>query len=78
MLMGLVLKLIIILSELKPTRYERLVLLLFRRNYAVQQVLEAGTWFFQMTSTAFYMKAITHRYMVTFSIGPLVATQEVM
>ena len=51
--------------------------LLFKRNCAVQQVLKTGTWSSQMTS-AFCLQGVTHRYIDTFSIGLVVAAQEVL
>ena len=35
--------------------------LLFKRNYAVHQVLKAGTWFAQSTFLTFYLRDVTHR-----------------
>ena len=50
--------------------------LLFRRNYAVHQVLKAGTWWSQSTFTSFYL--FTHRHFDTFFIGPVVVAQQVV
>ena len=51
------------------------VSLQFRKYFAVQQVLMAGTWKFPFTFTSFYLRDITHKSMDTFSIGPVVAAQ---
>ena len=50
----------------------------FGRNCAVQQVLKVGTWFSQMMISAFYLWDVTHRYIDTFSIGPVVVAQEIV
>ena len=52
--------------------------LLFRRNCAVQQVLEGGIWSSQRTFLAFYLQGVTYRHMNTLSIGPVLAAQEVV
>ena len=53
-------------------------LLLFRRNCTVQQILKAGTSSSQSTFSVFYLWDVTHRHMDTFSVGPVVAAQEVV
>ena len=45
----------------------------FRRNFAVGQVLRAGVWSRQTTFTSFYLRDVTHRSLDTFSLGPVVA-----
>ena len=52
--------------------------LLFKRNCAVHQVLKAGMWSSQSTVLAFYLQDVTHRHLDNISIGPEVATQQVM
>ena len=52
--------------------------LLFKRNCAVHQVLKAGAWSAQSTLSSFYLRDVTHRHLDTFSIGPVVAAQQVM
>ena len=52
--------------------------LLFKKNFAVQQVLKAVTQSSQTTSSTFYLRDVTHRFVDMFSIGPVVAAQEVM
>ena len=63
-------------SEL--TNSGRLRSLLFKRNCAVQQALKAGTWSAQSTFSAFYLRDVTYWHLDTFSIGTVVATQQVM
>ena len=50
----------------------------FKRNYAVGQVLRAGVWARQTTFTSFYLRDVTHRSLDTFSLGPVVAAQQVL
>ena len=52
--------------------------LLFRRNCLVHQILKAGTWPAQSTFFSFYLRDVTHRHLVMFSIGPVVAAQQVV
>ena len=52
--------------------------LAFKRNFSVQQVLRAGTWSCQTTFTSFYLRDIAHRSLDTFSLGPVVAAQQVV
>ena len=52
--------------------------LLFGKNMAVEQVLRAGTWKRQSTFTRFYLRDVTHRSLDTFSLGPVVAAQQVV
>ena len=42
----------------------------FRKNFAVQQVLRAGVWSSHSTFTSFYLKDVTHISLFTFSIVP--------
>ena len=51
---------------------------LFKRNCAVHQVLKAGTKSSQLTFSSFYLRDVIHRYLDTFSIGPVVAVQQVL
>ena len=51
---------------------------LFRSNYAVGQVMRAGVWSRQTTFTSFYLRDVTHRFLDTFSLGPVVAAQQVL
>ena len=53
-------------------------LMLLRKNFAVQQVMTTGTWASQNTFTSFYLRDVTHRLTDTFSIGPVVASQQVL
>ena len=53
-------------------------LLLFKKNCAIQQILNAGALLSQSTFSTFYLRNVTHRHMDTFSIGPVVVAQEVM
>ena len=50
----------------------------FRRNFAVGQVMSAGVWSRQTTFTSFYLRDVTHRFLDTFSLGPVVAAQRVL
>ncbi|MGL5405356.1 MAG: hypothetical protein ACRDAX_00930, partial [Propionibacteriaceae bacterium] len=52
--------------------------LAFRKNFSVAQVLKAGVWSNQTTFTSFYLRDIAHRSLDTFSLGPVVAAQQVV
>ena len=52
--------------------------LLFRRNFAVEQVLRAGVWKSQTTFSSFYLRDITHKSLDTFHLGPIVAAQGIV
>ena len=52
--------------------------LLFRRNFAVTQVLRAGTWKNQTTFTSFYLRDTAHKSLDTFHLGPIVAAQGIV
>ena len=43
--------------------------LLFKKNYAVSQVLKAGTW------RRHYLRDLSHKSLDTFHLGPVVAAQ---
>ena len=49
--------------------------LLFTKNFAVDQVLKAGTWHRHTTFTCHYLRDIAHRSLDTFHLGPVVAAQ---
>ena len=49
--------------------------LLFKKNFAVDQVLKAGTWRRHMTFTRHYLRDLAHRSLDTFHLGPVVAAQ---
>ena len=49
--------------------------LLFKKNFAVDQVLKAGTWRRHTTFTRHYLRDIAHRSLNTFHLGPVVAAQ---
>ena len=49
--------------------------LLFKKNFAVDQVLKAGTWRKHTTFTRHYLRDIAHRSLDTFHLGPVVAAQ---
>ena len=49
--------------------------LLFKKNFAVDQVLKAGTWRRHTTFTRHYLRDIAHRSLNTFYLGPVVAAQ---
>ena len=52
--------------------------LLFDRNFEISQVLKAGVWKRQTTFTSFYLREISHQYLDSYSLGPIVAAQEVV
>ena len=49
--------------------------LLFRKDYAVSQVLRAGTWKRHTTFTRHYLRDLSHKSLDTFYLGPVVAAQ---
>ena len=49
--------------------------LLFKKNFAVDQVLKAGTWRKHTTFTRHYLRGLAHRSLDTFHLGPVVAAQ---
>ena len=49
--------------------------LLFKKNFAVDQVLKAGTWCRHTTFTRHYLRDLAHRSLDTFHLGPVVAAQ---
>ena len=49
--------------------------LLFKKNYAVSQVLKAGTWRRHTTFTRHYLRDLPHKLLDTFHLGPGVAAQ---
>ena len=49
--------------------------LLFKKNFAVNQVLKAGTWRRHTTFTRHYLRDLAHRSLHTFHLGPVVAAQ---
>ena len=52
--------------------------ILFRKNFAVDQVLKAGTWRKHTTFTRHYLRDIAHKSLDTFHLGPVVAAQSVV
>ncbi|MPC51459.1 hypothetical protein E2C01_045305 [Portunus trituberculatus] len=46
---------------------------LFRKIQSILAVLRAGTWRRMSTFASFYLRNITHQYLDTFSLGPLVS-----
>ena len=52
--------------------------LLFKKNFAVDQVLKAGTWRRHTTFTRHYFRDLAHRSLDTFHLGPVVAAQDVV
>ena len=52
--------------------------ILFRKNFAVDQVLKAGTWRRHTTFTRHYLRDIVHKSLDTFHLGPVVAAQSVV
>ena len=49
--------------------------LLFKKNFAVDQVLKTGTWRKHTTFTRHYSRDIAHLSLGTFHLGPVVAAQ---
>ena len=49
--------------------------LLFKKNFAVNQVLTAGTWRRHTTFMRHYLRDLAHRSFDTFHLGPVVAAQ---
>ena len=49
--------------------------LLFKKNFAVDQVLKAGTWRRHTTFTRHYLRDLAHRSLNTFHLGSVVAAQ---
>ena len=49
--------------------------LLFKKNFAVDQMLKAGTWRGNTTFTRHYLRDLAHRSLETFHLGPVVAAQ---
>ena len=49
--------------------------LLFKKNYAVSQVLKAGTWRRHTTFTRHYLRDLSHKSLDTFHLGPVVEAQ---
>ena len=49
--------------------------LLFKKNFAVDQVLKAGMWHRHTTFTRHYLRDLAHRSLDTFHLGPVVAAQ---
>ena len=52
--------------------------ILFRKNFAVDQVLKAGTWRRHTTFTRHYLRDIAHKSLDTFHLGPVMAAQSVV
>ena len=52
--------------------------LLFKKNFAVDQVLKAGTWRRHTIFTRHYLRDLAHRSLDTFHLGPVVAAQAVV
>ena len=52
--------------------------ILFKRNCTAHQALKAGTWSAQSTFSFFYPRDVTNRHLDTFSIGPVIAVQQVV
>ena len=48
---------------------------LFKKNFAVTQVLKVGTWRRHTTFTRHYLRDLAHRSLETFHLGPVVAAQ---
>ena len=52
--------------------------ILFRKNFAVDQVLKAGTWRGYTTFTRHYLRDIARKSLDTFHLGPVVVAQSVV
>ena len=49
--------------------------LLYRKNFALPQVLSAGTWCRHATFTRHYLRDLAHKSLDTYHLGPVVAAQ---
>ena len=49
--------------------------LLYRKNFALPQVLSAGTWRCHTTFTRHYLRDLAHKSLDTYHLGPVVAAQ---
>ena len=49
--------------------------LLYKKNFALHQVLRAGTWRQHSTFTRHYLRDVAHKSLDTYSLGPVVAAQ---
>ena len=49
--------------------------LLFKKTFAVDQVMKGGTWRRHTTFTRHYLRDLTHRSIDTFHLGPVVVAQ---
>ena len=49
--------------------------LLYRKNFALPQVLSAGTWRRHTTFTRHYLRDLAHKSLDTYHLGPVVAAQ---
>ena len=49
--------------------------LLFKKNFAADQVLKAGKWRRHTTFTCHYLRDLAHRSFNTFHLGPVVVSQ---
>ena len=47
----------------------------FKKNFAIDQVLKAGSWRRHTTFTRHYLRNLAHRSLETFHLGPVVAAQ---
>ena len=52
-----------------------IALSLLFKNFAVHQVLKAGTWWHHTTFTHHYMRDLSHKSLDNFYLGPVVAAQ---
>ena len=46
---------------------------LFRKVRNLSSVLKAGTWRCMSTFASFYLRDMTHKYLDTYSLGPIVS-----
>ncbi|MPC67323.1 hypothetical protein E2C01_061497 [Portunus trituberculatus] len=51
---------------------------LFRKVKSLDLVLKVGTWKSMTTFASFYLRDVTHRYLDTFSLGPIVSAPRVV
>ena len=52
--------------------------LLFRKVQDLGVILRAGSWRCMSTFASFYLRDVTHKYLDTFSLGPLVSALKVV
>ena len=52
--------------------------LLFKRNLAIREVMNAAVWRCNSTFVSFYLRDISHEFLDVSSLGPVIAAQSVV